>query len=379
MPEEKKSKVFDKTNTTLLLVSVAAVGLATLIVQTTPGRLPLVNADSTQGNSAAGAGNSSTSAARKIWAASAPGRIEPNEGAVNFRPEASGRVIEVYISEGEQVSKDMPLAKLRDDEPRARLEQARAEVAVRLGERDEEPEKDKLVIERRMAADNLAKAERELHNAVLALDETFLKRRAGNATDADVAAARQVIETAESSIEDKRKVLEEQRRKVGMALPTRLDSGLTLARADLRLAEIAFENTRVRAPVEGTLLEFDAKVGEMTSPTVTRPLAVIGDMSTIQVTAEVQERDVSKVRLGQAVIVRSNAFDGTEFTGKVTEIAPTVGSPGLRSQGPRQQLDAEVLEVKIQLDGVPPVRPGMRVDVFFKSQQEVSAILPRKK
>jgi HlyD family secretion protein len=63
--------------------------------------------------------------------------------------------------------------------------------------------------------------------------------------------------------------------------------------------------------------------------------------------------------------------------GKVTEVAPSVGSPGLRAQGPRNQVDAEVLEVIILLEGKPPVMPGMRVDVFFKSDQRVSAAIRR--
>ena len=279
---------------------------------------------------------------------------------------------------GSEVRKGDLLAQLRDDEALTRLVQAQAEVAVRLGERDEEmeePEKNQLVLDRRKAADELAAAERALHGAWRKFDTTYLDHRAGRASKADVATARGNIKSARDVVAAKAGALMIMKAKKDMPLPTRLDSGLTLARADLRLAEIALDNTRIRAPIDGTVLRIDARVGEMAAPGQRTPIAVFGDMSAIQITAEVQERDVSKVRIGQAVVVRSNAFGDTEFAGKVTEVAPSVASPGLRAQGPRQQLDAEVLEVKIELDGKPPVMPGMRVDVFFKAEQRVSAAI----
>jgi HlyD family secretion protein len=372
---KKESRVFDKTNVTLLLAGIAAIGAAVLVVKATPGSVSR-SANDTSGGATVVAGNpSGGQSSNKVWAASAPGRVEPKGGAVRIRAEASGRVLQVYAAAGDKVSKGNLLVQLRDDEAVERLIQARAEVAVRLGERDEEPENDKAVIARRQAADELGQAQRAVHKAWMALDKSYLDRRAGNADDNSVAVAYQAIETAVSQVKAKSDALAEISGQKDAPLPTRLDSGLTLSRADLRLGEIAYENTRVRAPVDGTVLRFNAKVGEMMSSTGPQPVAVLGDMSAIQISAEIQERDVSKVRVGQGVVVRSNAFDGLEFIGKVTEVAPSVGSPGLRPQGPGHQVDAEVLEVKIELDGKPPVMPGMRVDVFFKNEQRVSAII----
>lgn len=376
MPSSEQNEtrgILNQTNVTLLLAGVISICAAAVVVRATPHSFVLPENLASSVPSLVVSSSHAAGAPATVWATSAPGRIEPKGGSVEVRAEASGRVLNVYSSPGEKVRQHEVLARLRDDEAWTRLVQARAEVAVRLGERDEEEEKDKLAVERRAAADAVAKAERAVHQAWLALDRTFLKQRVGDAKKEDVDAAIERLNAAKAEVEKKAEELEEVRAKEGMPLPTRLDSGLTLARGDLRLAEIAYENTRLRAPIDGTVLEFRAKVGEMMSATAQRPAAVIGDMSTIQVTAEVQERDVSKVSMGQMVVVRSNAFDGSEFLGKVTEIAPSVGLPGLRAQGPRQQFDAEVLEVKIELDGNPPVMPGMRVDVFFKPVQKATA------
>lgn len=373
-------RVFDKTTVTLMAVGIFAIGVSGLIVLLTPGKVPT----STTQQAGAGAPTAleapTNRDANVVWATSAPGRVEPKGGKVHVRPEASGRIVIVHAAAGEQVREGDLLLRLRDDAARARIVQARAEVAVRLGERDEEleePEKNQLVLDRRKASDDLANAERALHDAWRIFDTALLDHRAGRANDDDLASTRAGIEDAKKLVEVKTGALTIMQAKKDMPLPTRLDSGLTLARADLRLAEIAHQNTRVRAPVNGTLLRLDATRGEMAAPNQPRPIAVLGDMSVIQITAEVQERDVSKVWVGQMVIVRSNAFGNVDFAGKVTEVAPSVGSPGLRAQGPRQQIDAEVLEVKIELDGQPPVMPGMRVDVFFKAGQRVSAAIRR--
>lgn len=381
---KNEGRVFDKTTVTLLVAGLAAIGLTGLIVTTTPGKLPsfFQQAGNETPNAAQQAAAAPSQNSNTVWATSAPGRVEPKGGEVHLRPEASGRIITVFAAAGDVVRKGDLLVRLRDDEALARLAQAEAEVAVRVGERDEDDPDSKptqIVLDRRKAADALAAAEREHHKAQMNYDSVYLDHRAGRASDADLNAARAAIKTTKDDVVAKSGALTIIRAKKDTPLPTRLDSGLTLARADLRLAEIAYENTRVRAPMNGTLLRFNAKVGETTSSTQQRPIAVLGNMSAVQITAEVQERDVSKVRLGQAVIVRSNAFGGTDFNGKVTEVAPSVGAPGLRAQGPRQQLDAEVLEVKIELDGKPPVMPGMRVDVFFKAEQRVSAAMMRKK
>ena len=372
-----QSRVFDKTTVTLLAVGFAAIGLTGLVVNLTPDKAPLLAANQAGTQTAAAPTAPARPAAKVVWATTAPGRVEPKGGKVQLRTEASGRITQLHAGAGDTLRKDYLIAQLRDDDALARLVQARAEVAVRLGERDEdteEPETNQLVLDRRKASDELAVAERSVQAKWEAFDATYLKHLAGGASEKDVQAARAAITTAEQDVAKKARALAALRATKDMPLPTRLDSGLTLARGDLRLAEIAYNNTRIRAPIDGTLLRFDAKVGEMASPSGRTPFAVFGDMSAIQVTAEVQERDISKVRVGQAVVVRSNAFGDSEFAGKVTEVAPMVGLPGLRAQGPGQQLDAEVLEVKIELEGKPPVMPGMRVDVYFKAEQRVSTV-----
>ena len=104
----------------------------------------------------------------------------------------------------------------------------------------------------------------------------------------------------------------------------------------------------------------------MVSPSPELALAVIGDMSLVRLKAEVDEFDVAKIKVGGKVVVKSNAYPGREFEGRVAQLAPTLASPKFALRGARRPTDVEVLEVTIDLNGDVPLLPGMRADAFFK-------------
>ena len=95
---------------------------------------------------------------------------------------------------------------------------------------------------------------------------------------------------------------------------------------------------------------------------------MIGDVSSLRVRAEFEERDIGKVRVGQAAVIRSDAFPGKDFEGRSLNLAQALGPSKLGQRGPRRPTDVDVLEVIIDLTGQPPLLPGMRVDVFLKAE-----------
>ena len=136
-----------------------------------------------------------------------------------------------------------------------------------------------------------------------------------------------------------------------MPLPTRLESALPVARAELTAAELGVEHTRVRAPFDGTVLNVIAKEGEVAAPSPENTLLVFGDLSAMKVRAEVEERDAAKIHVGQRVVVRADAYPDQDFEGRVSSIAQSLSQPSIVSRGPRRPNDVEVLEAKIDLDG----------------------------
>ncbi len=310
--------------------------------------------------------------AKTQWAASSTGRVEPKDGEIRITTQAPGKIIEVVADTNDRVVAGDLLVLLDDDDLQAKLTSAAAEALVREREREDEVVKG-LPLERRTAEDTSSASDRALFHARIALDDAQRKAKSGQAPADAVTAARDKLAAAEKKAIADRETLDKVNAKDGMPLPTRLESALTQARADISQIETAIEKTRIRAPGDGTVLNVWARVGETATPSPDTPLVLFGDISSLRVRAEVEERDVVKIRVGQRVVVRADAFPDRDFEGVVTQLAPALGPPRITTRGPRRPNDVEVLEVLISLDGLPPLLTGMRVDAFFKNDSSAGA------
>jgi RND family efflux transporter MFP subunit len=103
-----------------------------------------------------------------------------------------------------------------------------------------------------------------------------------------------------------------------------------LRRWDLGEAEIqeleqrgaAFETVPVRSPASGVIVEKTAIEGMHVTPGQT--LFRIADLSVVWVEADVYERDMAAVRVGQAATVTLDAYPDQRFAGRATYIYPFV-------------------------------------------------------
>ncbi|MCZ7596172.1 MAG: efflux RND transporter periplasmic adaptor subunit [Hyphomicrobium sp.] len=312
-----------------------------------------------------------TAAMRPTWAASATGRVEPKSGEVRITAEVPGRIVDIAAALNDQVKAGDVLVRLDDDDAITKVVGANAEEKVRVRERNEEDARG-LQQERRNAEDAVASAERAVFGAQQEYDDALDQKRNGNGTDDAVDKARTKLDDAKKKLADQRANLASVNAKSGMPLPTRLEAALAVARAELTAAELGVEHTRIRAPFDGTVLNVIAKEGEVATPSPENTLVVFGDLSTMKVRAEVEERDAAKIRVGQRVVVRADAYPDQDFEGRVTSIAQSLSPPNIQSRGPRRPNDVEVLEAMVELDGLPPLLTGMRVDVFFKHDATAS-------
>lgn len=304
-------------------------------------------------------------AMQPTWAASATGRVEPKSGEVRVTAEVGGRIVDIPVNLNDQVKSGDLLVRLDDDDAITKVVGANAEAQVRVRERNEEDARG-LQLERRNAEDTVAAAERSVFGAQQEFDDALDQKRNHNGAQDAVDKGRAKLEDARKKLADERANLASVNAKSGMPLPTRLEAALSVARAELTGAELGVEHTRIRAPFDGTVLNVIAKEGEVAAPSPENTLVIYGDLSTMKVRAEVEERDAAKIRVGQRVVVRADAYPEQDFEGKVTSIAQSLSPPNIQSRGPRRPNDVEVLEAVVDLDGAPPLLTGMRVDVFFK-------------
>ena len=306
-------------------------------------------------------------ALRSPWAASATGRVEPKDGDVRIVSQVAGPILEVAVKTNDKVLAGDVLVRLDSADLRSKLMSAKSEAEVRERERDEEPATKGLGLDRRKAQDAVAAAERALSVAQAAFDQALAIFLAGNGKQDDVAAARTKLSNAKTTLADERTSLANVEAEKDLPLLTRLETALEQSRADISQLETAIERTRIRAPFDGTALNVFAKVGELATPNPDAALLTFGDITGLRVRAELEEREVVKVRVGQAVVVRVDAYPDRDFPGTVSSTAASLGSPRIVARGPRRPNDVEVLDVLVALDGQPPLLTGMRVDVFFKA------------
>ncbi len=351
------------TKTLALLLGIASMGLAGFAVwiMLGPGSGKSTRVASSTPTATYSSNTPATASdTRTPWVASAPGRVEPRNGLVRIAAGSMGRVVSLPVKANDKVTEGQLLLVQEDKDARARLIAAEAQAAAMKRDRDAAPvTQGRENINR--TEDAVYNAERAVTAARMELDDLMLGTNAQA-----IANARKRLTDAKERLRQDNAQLTSLGSRASQTLPNRLESALSAARAEVMLADQAWDKTRIRAPSAGTLLQVNAKIGETLAPSPEQVIFVMGDMTRLRVRAEVDDTEIAKVRMNQSAFVKNSAFPGQEFEGKVAEVAPFLTVPRMPARGPRRPSDLEVLEVVVDLEGTVTLLPGMRVDVFFR-------------
>jgi HlyD family secretion protein len=98
--------------------------------------------------------------------------------------------------------------------------------------------------------------------------------------------------------------------------------------AGLRQAQLDLEHTIIRAPVDGVVVSRNVDVGQTVAASLQAPtlFTIAQDLTKMQVDTNVDEADVSRVRVGMRAAFTVDSFPGQLFTGEIVQIrkAPLV-------------------------------------------------------
>jgi len=233
-----------------------------------------------------------------------------------------GRLAFLGVSEGSRVLEGEVIGRLESAEYQAAVQQARADLAT---------ERATLIQTRADSAELSSEA-----------------RRARDVrTRNPQLISEQDVELAESKAAEAAAAVAAQQARVEAA-----DAALGVAVANL-------DNTVIRAPFTGTVLEKDAEVGEVVAPSVggglTRGAVVtMADMATLEVEVDVNEAYIEQVRVGEPARISVDAFPDTTYRGVVRLIVPTAD---------RQKATVQVKVAFVDHD--PRVLPEMSARVEF--------------
>lgn len=296
----------------------------------------------------------------------AAGKVEPLSEKINLSFELSGIIDTVLVDEGDDVAIDQILATMKSGERRARLEakksQLEAQKAVHdklmIGAREEEKAEARAKLQQAKIEmkNNLVEAERRkklLKQQLIAKEEVDRSIKTFQISQKQFEEARQryLITLTQSREEDIRKAFSE----------------LQAAQAEVEEMTHELEKTNMRSPINGTVLRRHKQSGERVSIFLPDSVLTIGDISKLNVRAEVLEKDIAHMKVGKLAYIQTDAFPTSNFKGKIVSIAPQMGEKALYSEKPEELLDTKVLEVVIELEASDKLVPELLVDVFIQA------------
>ena len=134
-----------------------------------------------------------------------------------------------------------------------------------------------------------------------------------------------------------------------------------VARGRVAELEAQLADARILAPTDATVIAKLVQPGELVA--AGRPLATLVDLHELNVRVFVPERDIGRVRLGDAARIRIDSFPGRDFTGKVVEIAQRAEFTPKEVHVKDERVKL-VFAVKVRIDNPEGfAKPGMPADV----------------
>lgn len=118
------------------------------------------------------------------------------------------------------------------------------------------------------------------------------------------------------------------------------------AEAAVKRAQANLETAYVRSPRDAQILKIHTKAGELVNNS---GIVELGETAQMYAVAEVYESDISKVKLGQKVQVKSDSLT-EELPGTVEQIGLQVKKQNVVNTDPSANIDNRVVEVRIKLD-----------------------------
>jgi RND family efflux transporter MFP subunit len=202
---------------------------------------------------------------------------------------ATGRLVALYVEEGNKIKKDQIIAQLENEDLSASRKQALANVDVsRAG---------------------YEQVKAELNDAQISFErqKQLLSKELVAKSDYDTAEARY---------------------KKTVAAVASADASIKAAQAALSGVDVSLEYTRIRAPFDGVVLTKNADVGDIVTPlgaaaNAKSAVVTIADMASLQVETDVSESSIEKLKPGQPCEIQLDAVPDTRFSGTIYMIVPT--------------------------------------------------------
>lgn len=148
-----------------------------------------------------------------------------------------------------------------------------------------------------------------------------------------------------------------------------LTESIQSASESLRSAEISMQNLQdamnnytITAPINGTIIEKDAKAGDAAKAGDT--LCIVYDLSYLEMSINVDELQISSISVGQKVQITADAVQDKTYVGTVTRVSMKGTANGGTTTYP----------VTIRIDDTDGLRPGMNANAEIVVAEATNAL-----
>lgn len=147
---------------------------------------------------------------------------------------------------------------------------------------------------------------------------------------------------------------------------------LTAAEAAVARLALLLERMTVKAPRDGTVLQVNVRAGEYAATSPKNPLMVIGDLDRLQVRADIDEQNATRIRHGQRARANLKGDPKSSFPLEFVRIEPYVIPKVSLTGASTERVDTRVLQVIFTFrrpEQAPPLYVGQQVDVFIEAPE----------
>jgi multidrug resistance efflux pump len=297
------------------------------------------------------------------------GYVDVPLGTTPLYPLQPGRVAEVRVQEGDDVTKGQVLFRMDDRFARTRLAEAEADLKAAEALRAKAEREEKLQptrIAAQQAAVEAARADAQAQAKAVAALKKLVDAGAGGSPE-ELAAAREKENAA-------KKLIELQEAKLKGLKEHTFGPELRLAAANIQAkkavrdrARLALDECAVRAPADGRALRVFITPDELLGPDPKVPAVQFCPAVARIVRAEVQQEWGNRVEVGQLAVIEDDTRAGLQWTGRVTRVSDWFAPRRSKLQEPFQFNDVRTLECIVAVDpGQPRMRIGQRMRVIIK-------------
>jgi HlyD family secretion protein len=216
---------------------------------------------------------------------------------VQVGSQVSGNISELKADFNSIVKKDQVIARLDPLLLDAQLLQARANLTQTQA--------------------NLSKAQSDLERTKVQLADAQTKYTRAKELAAknllplsELDAAKVAVDTAVSAVASQQATI------------TQVSASIKQSEASVSQAQVNLDHTVITAPIDGIVIQRSVDVGQTVAASMSAPTLFIiaADLTKMQVNASIDESDVGRIRPGQSVTFRVDAYPGQQFDGEVGQI-----------------------------------------------------------